>query len=259
MKIAVIGGSGRVGTHLVAELRRYGCSVVPVSRAQGVDIVTGEGLGAALAEAGVVIDVSNVRSLDGAGAPDFFETAGRNLVTAARQAGVRCHIVLSIVGVERLLASDYFRAKQRQEDMVRASGTPFTIVRATQFFDFIADVVQRGTAAEIPIAPALVQPIAARDVADALVDILFDRPSADCIEIAGPERLRLDTIATEIATAHEDGRRIVADPGARYFGARITERTLLPETGARIGALRFDDWLRDSLIPVSPAAASPWP
>lgn len=255
MKIVVIGGSGRIGERLVRNLRQEDCRVFEASPSYGVDAVTGQGLAEALAEAEIVVDVSNSPSLEGPAALRFFETAGRNLAAAGRAAGVRHHIALSIVGVDRLLAGEYFRAKQLQEDIVRASGIPFTILRSTQFFEFISDVVQEGTARDIPISPALAQPIAGEDVADMLADAVFSDPFNAAVEIAGPEQFRLDQIATEIATAHEDGRRVVADVHARYFGAELEERSLLPGPDARIAAQRFDDWLRDSLQPAGRTVA----
>ncbi|WP_216352883.1 SDR family oxidoreductase [Sphingomonas sp. LM7] len=195
------------------------------------------------------MDVSNAPSLDGPAALRFFETSGHNLLSAARAAGVRHHIALSIVGVDGLLASAYFRAKKIQETLIEASGTPFTILRSTQFFEFISAAVQDGTAHEIPISPALVQPIAGDDVADMLADAVFSDPFNAALEIAGPEQFRLDEIAGKIATAYEDGRRVVADIDARYFGAVLGKRSLLPGPDARISALRFDDWVRDSLQP----------
>ncbi|MDP5277457.1 NAD(P)H-binding protein [Sphingomonas sp. DG1-23] len=255
MKIVVIGGSGRIGERLVRNLRQEDCRVFEASPSYGVDAVTGQGLAEALAEAEIVVDVSNSPSLEGPAALRFFEAAGRNLAAVGRAAGVRHHIALSIVGVDRLLAGEYFRAKQLQEDIVRGSGIPFTILRSTQFFEFISDVVQEGTARDIPISPALAQPIAGEDVADMLADVVFSDPFNAAIEIAGPEQFRLDQIATEIATAHEDGRRVVADVHARYFGLELEERSLLPGPDARIAAQRFDDWLRDSLQPAGRAAA----
>lgn len=249
MKIVVIGGSGRIGEKLVRNLRQEDCRVFEASPSYGVDAVTGAGLAEALADAEIVVDVSNSPSLEGAAAMRFFGVAGRNLLAAGRAAGVRHHIVLSIVGLDRLLAGDYFRAKELQEDLVKESGLPFTIVRSTQFFEFISDVVQEGTAREIPISPALAQPIAGEDVADTLADAVFSDPFDAVIEVAGPEQFRLDAIATEIATAHEDGRRVVTDVHARYFGAELEERSLLPGPHARIAPQRFDDWLRDSLRP----------
>lgn len=255
MKIVVVGGSGRVGSKLVDDLRQVDCRVFAASPTYGVDTVTGRGLGEALAEADVVVDVTNTPSLDGDAPLRFFEASGRNLLAAARAAGVRRHIALSIIGADGLQTSPYFRAKKIQEEMIAASGLPFTIVRSTQFFEFIRDVVQAGTAREIPISPALVQPIAVEDVADTLADAVFGDPVGGMIEVAGPEQFRMDAVATEIATAFEDIRRVVADRHARYFGAELEERSLLPGPDARIAALRFDDWLRRSLQPAWALAA----
>lgn len=249
MKVVVIGGSGRIGEKLVRNLRQEDLRVLEASPTFGVNTMTRAGLDHALEGAEIVVDASNAPSRDGAAALRFFETSGRNLVAAGRAAGVRHHIVLSIVGVDGLLVSDYFQAKKIQEDLVAASGMPFTILRSTQFFEFIRDVVQDGTAAEIPISPALVQPIAGEDIADTLADAVFSDPFDGVLEVAGPEQFRLDEVATEIATAYEDSRQIVPDIKARYFGAELGERSLLPGPAARIASLRFDDWLRDSLQP----------
>lgn len=257
MKIVVIGGSGRIGEKLVRNLRQEDLRVFEASPSFGVDTVTGAGLAEALAEAEIVVDVSNAPSFEGDAALRFFETSGLNLVAAGRAAGVRHHIVLSIVGLDGLLDGSYFRAKKIQEDIVRASGIPFTIVRSTQFFEFIADVVQEGSAGEIPISPALAQPIAGEDVADMLADAVFSDPFDAMIEVAGPERLRLDEIATDIATAHEDGRRVVPDPRARYFGVELGERSLLPGPDARLTRGKFDDWLRNSLRPLRVSVPAP--
>ncbi|MBC9032896.1 NAD(P)H-binding protein [Sphingomonas sp. JC676] len=249
MKIVVIGGTGRIGEKLVSNLRQEDCRVFAASPTVGVDTVTEVGLAEALTDAEIVVDVSNSPSLDGADAMRFFEISGRNLLAAGRAAGVRHHIALSIVGIDGLLSIGYFRAKKIQEDLIKASGIPFTILRSTQFFEFIRDVVQDGTAREIPISPALVQPIAGEDIADALADAVFSDAFNATLEIAGPEQFHLDYVATEIATAFEDGRHVVADVHARYFGAELTERALLPGPDARIASLRFEDWLRNSLQP----------
>jgi uncharacterized protein YbjT (DUF2867 family) len=249
MKIVVIGSSGRIGRRLVKALRQEDCRVLEASPTHGVDAVTGTGLAQAMVDAEIVVDVSNSPALNGAAALRFFDTASRNLLSAGRAAGVRHHIALSIVGVDRLVSNDYFRAKKRQEDLVKASGIPFAILRSTQFFEFISDVVQEGTARDIAISPALAQPVAAEDVANMLADMVLSIPSNATLEIAGPEQFRLDQVATEIATAYEDGRRIVADIHARYFGAELEESSLLPGPDARIAPLRFDDWLRESLSP----------
>lgn len=249
MKVVVIGSSGRIGTRLVRNLRQEDLRVFEASRSTGVDTLTGAGLDEALEGAEVVVDVSNASPDDGTAALGFFETSSRNLIDAARRAGVQHHIVLSVVGTDALQASDYFRAKKLQEEMAAGSGMPFTILRSTQFFEFISDVVQDGTAREIPIAPAMVQPIAGENLADTLADTVFSDPFDTIIEVAGPDLLRLDEIAAEIATAHEDGRSVVPDIRARYFGAELEAVSLLPGPDARIATLRFDDWLRDSLQP----------
>jgi len=248
MKITVIGASGRIGEMLTRTLQRKDCEVVLASPTYGVDTVTGIGLAEALRDAGIVIDVSNSYSYAGDEAIRFFDTSCRNLMEIGRAAGVRHHIALSIVGLDRL-AIGYFQAKRIQEALIRQSGIPFTIVRSTQFFEFIRDLVQEGTAREIPISPALVQPIAGEDIAGALADAAFGDPLGAMVEIAGPEQFRLCDVATEIATAFEDGRSIVPDIHAPYFGAELAERTLLPGQDARIATVRFDDWFRDSLQP----------
>ncbi len=256
MKVVVVGGTGRIGRKLVGELRQQGCEVVAASPTFGIDVVTGVGLGEALAGSDVVVDVSNSPSLEGDAALRFFESAGRNLAAAEREAGVRHHLALSIVGADRLEDNVYFRAKLVQEALARTSGTAFTILRSTQFFEFISAVVQEGSQETIAISPALAQPIAARDVADTLAELVLADPLDGCLEVAGPEQLRLDEVASAIATAFEDTRRIVADVHARYFGAELEERSLLPGPGARIAALRFGDWLRDCLQ-LPPAVSRP--
>jgi uncharacterized protein YbjT (DUF2867 family) len=247
VKIVVIGASGRVGGKLVRALRRDGLTVRPASPSYGVNTVTGEGLDQALQDAAVVVDVSNSPSLEGAAALAFFEASGRRLLAAGKAAGVRHHIALSIVGTDGLQASGYFRAKKLQEELIRESGIPFSILRSTQFFEFIAGVVQDGEADDVAISPAPAQPVSALDVAEALVGLAAGEPLNRTVELAGPERFRLCDIATEVLTAYEDPRRIIADPRALYFGAALGERSLLPGGEARIGALRFEDWLRQTL------------
>lgn len=249
MKIVVIGGSGRIGRKLVSNLRQDDYRVLEASPSFGVDAVSGFGLDEALEGAEVMVDVSNSPTVDGDTALRFFETSGRRLSAAARAAGVRHHIGLSIVGTDRLQASGYFRAKKRQEDLIKASGLPFSILRSTQFFEFIAGVVQDGSADEVVISPACVQPIAGMDVAEVLADLATAEPINGVIEVAGPERFRLSDLAAEVLTAYEDGRRVVPDPSAPYFGATLDDGALLPGRAAHIAALRFEDWLRDSLQP----------
>ncbi|MBU1376194.1 MAG: SDR family oxidoreductase [Alphaproteobacteria bacterium] len=258
MKIVIIGGSGRIGRKLVFDLRQNDYRVLEASPSFGVDAISGFGLDEALEGAEVMVDVSNSPTLDGETALRFFDTAGLRLAAAARAAGIRHHVALSIVGTDRLQASGYFRAKKRQEDLIKASGLPFTILRSTQFFEFIAGVVQDGARAEVRISPACVQPISGLDVAEALADLATGAPLNDTIEVAGPERFRLSDLAVEVLTAYEDSRRVAPDPAATYFGATLEETSLLPGRNARIAALGFDDWLRSSLQP-TPVATEPAP
>jgi uncharacterized protein YbjT (DUF2867 family) len=255
MKSVVIGATGRTGEKLVRALRRDGFVVVEASPSRGVDTVTGRGLDQALDGAAIVIDVTNSPSPDGAAALRFFEASGRRLLAAAKAAGVGHHIALSIVGTDGLQASGYFRGKKIQEDLIRSSGIPYTILRSTQFFEFVADVVQAGEAGTVAMSPAVAQPISRIDVAEALAALAKGAPLNRIVEVAGPERFRLCDLATEVLTAYEDPRRIIADPSALYFGAELGEQSLLPGRGAAIGALRFEDWLRQSLQPSSHATA----
>lgn len=248
MKIVVIGGSGRIGEKLVYNLRQDDFMVLEASPTYGVDAFTGEGLEAALDGAQVVVDVSNSPSLDGPAALRFFEGAGRRILAAGKAAGVQHHIALSIVGTDGLQASGYFQAKKIQEDLIKASGIPYSLLRSTQFFEFVAGVVQDG-GAEVVISPALVQPVSALDVAEALADLATGAPLDRTVEVAGPERFRMSDLAAEVLTAYDDRRRIIADPHARYFGAELNDQSLLPGPDARIAALRFEDWLRQSLQP----------
>jgi uncharacterized protein YbjT (DUF2867 family) len=247
MKIVVVGGSGRIGRKVVFNLRKDRHGVLEASPSFGVDAVSGFGLDAALDGAGVLVDVSNSPRLEGEGALRFFEASGRRLTAAARAAGVGHRIVLSIVGTDRLLESPYFRAKKLQEDLVRASGMPFSILRSTQFFEFIAGIVQDGSTTDVPISPACVQPVSASAVAETLAGLATGPPLNGMVEVAGPERFRLTDLAAEVLTAYEDGRRIVPDPSAGYFGARLDEACLLPGSKARVSAPRLEDWLRASL------------
>jgi len=249
MTIVVIGATGRTGEKLVDTLRRGDLTVVEASPTRGVNTVTGEGLDQALRDATVVIDVSNSPSLEGSAALRFFEASGRRLLAAGKAAGVQHHIALSIVGTDGLQASDYFRAKKLQENLIKGSGIPYSILRSTQFFEFIADVVQSGEKDDVVISPALAQPVSRIDAAEALADLAQAAPLNDTVELAGPERFRLSDLATEVLCAYEDPRRIIADRHALYFGAELSDRSILPGGAARIGALRFEDWLRQRLQP----------
>ncbi|RYE51888.1 MAG: NmrA family transcriptional regulator [Hyphomicrobiales bacterium] len=256
MKIVVIGGSGRIGEKLVYNLRQDDFRVLEASPSFGVNTVTGEGLEAALTGANVVADVSNSPSLEGDAPLRFFETSGRNLLAAGRAAGVGHHIALSVVGTDRLTASSYFRAKKIQEDLIKASTLPYTILRSTPFFEVISAVAQEGTSSDVVISPAWVRPIAAEDLAQALADTATGDALNRTIEVAGPERFRFDYLATEVLTAYEDPRRIISDPHALYFGAELDDQSLEPGPAALIATLRFEDWLRDTLQPeaVAPRA-----
>jgi uncharacterized protein YbjT (DUF2867 family) len=244
MKIVVIGGSGLIGRKLVDRLRQRGHEVVAASPASGVDTLTGHGLPEALAGAEVVVDVANSPSFQDEAVLNFFRTSARNLLAEERNAGVRHHLALSVVGTDRLLESGYFRAKMAQEELIKAGNIPYTIVRSTQFFDFlggIADSSTNGTA--VRLSPAMVQPIASDDVADALAEFALGTPVNDTVEIAGPERLPLAELVRRFLRAKQDPRIIVEDADARYFGALLSDRTLVPGEGPRIGRTHFDGWL----------------
>jgi uncharacterized protein YbjT (DUF2867 family) len=234
---------------LVLKLRQDGCQVAAASPTYGVNTVTRQGLAAVIDGAEVVVDVTNSPSLEGEAAIRFFETSGRNLAAACEVAGVRHRVALSIVGTDGLQASGYFRAKKIQEDLLKASSIPHTILRSTQFFEFIAGVVQTGGHDDVPVSPALVQPIAVMNVAETLAAIATGDPLNRTTEVAGPERFRLDELTTEVLTAYEDPRCVISDVHAPYFGAELEERSLLPGDDARIADLRFQDWLRQSLQP----------
>ncbi|MGE7414093.1 SDR family oxidoreductase [Methylobacterium tarhaniae] len=250
MKIVVIGGSGLIGRQLTADLQRLGHEAVPASPSTGVNTLTGEGLAEILAGAAVVVDVANAPSFEDAAVLDFFERSGRNLLAAARQAGVTHAIALSIVGADRAEGNGYFRAKVAQERLIAASGLPHTIVRATQFFEFVATIAEASaTEGRIVVPDADFQPIAAADVAAALAAVAVAAPADGTIEIAGPERLPFrDFVARRIA-ASGDHREVSADRTARYFGARLEKGTLVPadEAAARLGPTRFETWLQAQL------------
>jgi uncharacterized protein YbjT (DUF2867 family) len=247
MKIVVIGGSGLIGTNLVDRLRRKGHEVVAASPKSGVNTITGEGLAAALAGAEVVVDVANSPSFEDKAVLDFFETSGRHLLAAEAVAGVRHHLALSVVGADRLAESGYLRAKVAQERLIKASGIPHTILRATQFFEFIAPIADAATQGnEIRLSPALLQPIAADDVAAALADLAVGPPLNDIVEVAGPDACPLDQLARKRLSVRGDRRQVIADVHARYFGAKLNDRSLTPGDHPRLGSIRFDDWLRTS-------------
>jgi uncharacterized protein YbjT (DUF2867 family) len=256
MKIVVIGGSGQIGEKLVANLRQADFRVLAASPSFGVNTITGKGLAEALEDAEVVVDVSNSPSLEGDAPLRFFETSGRNLLSASREAGVEHLIALSVVGADELVASSYFRAKKLQEDLIKASLLPYTIVRSTPFFEVISAIAQQGALHEVVISSALTQPIAAVDLAQSLADVATNEPLGRTVEVAGPERFRLDYLATEVLTAFEDSRSIIVNPHAPYFGAELGERSLLPRGVPRLGGVRFEDWLRDTLQSIGTSAGT---
>jgi uncharacterized protein YbjT (DUF2867 family) len=249
MKIVVIGGSGLIGTKVVNILRQNGHEVVAASPKSGVNTLTREGLAEALSGTQVVVDVANSPSFEAKAALEFFETSGRNLLAAGAAAGVGHHVALSVVGTEHLLESGYFPAKLAQEKLIKASGIPYTILRATQFFEFVGAIVQSGTDRDvIRLSPALLQPIASDDVAAALADLAVAPPVNGMVEVAGPEPLPLDKLARQFLAANGDSRQVIADVHARYFGAAINDRSLTPGEHPRLGPTRFEDWLSHSLV-----------
>ena len=244
MKIVVIGGSGLIGSNVVNRLRLNGHETVAASPSKGVNALTGQGLAEALAGAQVVIDVANSPSFEDAAVMDFFQTSSRNLLAAEAAAGVEHHLALSIVGAERLPLSGYFRAKVAQETLIKASKIPYTLLRATQFFEFIEGIVESGVDGDtIRLSPALIQPIAADDVAAVLADLAVGAPLNGVVEVAGPDRFPLDELARKFLAARSDKRLVSADVHAAYYGNELNDRSLVAGGDARIGATRFNNWL----------------
>jgi uncharacterized protein YbjT (DUF2867 family) len=243
MKIVVIGGTGLIGSKAVKDLRARGHEVIAASPASGVNTMTGEGLNEALAGANVVADLANSPSFEDAAVLEFFERSGRNLFAAEIAAGVQHHVALSVVGTDRLAQSGYFRAKIAQEKLIRESGVPYTLVRSTQFFEFLGGIVQSGGDGDtIRLSPAFFQPIASDDVAAAVAEYAVGEPLNGIVEIAGPERVRLAGMVQRFLRANHDSRKAVEDAGARYFGAELQEDTLVPGANPRLGAMNFDAW-----------------
>ncbi len=256
MKLVVIGGTGLIGSKLVATLREHGHEALAAAPNTGVNTITGEGLADALRGATVVVDVSNSPSLEVAAAMEFFTTATRHILDAAAAAGVTHYVALSVVGTERLSESGYFRAKTAQEELVKASSIPYSIVHATQFFEFVKNIAADATDGNtVRVAPVLIQPMAADDVAKAVGRIAVAAPSNGVVEVAGPEQFRLDALIRLALEARSDPREVVVDPQSRYFGALLAERTLVPAAGARLGEVRFKDWLEQT-APAAAAAAT---
>jgi uncharacterized protein YbjT (DUF2867 family) len=247
MKIVVIGGTGLIGSKTVAILRQGGHEVIAASPNSGVNTITGEGLKEALAGAQVVIDLANSPSFEDKAVLEFFQTSGRNLLAAETAADVRHHVALSIVGTDRSPDNGYFRAKVAQEKLIEGSGIPYTIIRSTQFMEFLGGIAASGTDGnKVRISPGLFQPIAADDVAAVVAEVAVAAPRNGKVEIAGPERAPFNDIVARYLKAIGDPREVVRDPEARYFGSRVEERSLVPLGEARLGRIGFEEWLRRS-------------
>lgn len=256
MKIVIIGGTGLIGSRVVEKLREHGHEAVPASPDTGVNTLTGEGLDQALAGAEVVIDVSNSPSFEDAAVLDFFRTSTGNILAAERKTGVRHHVALSVVGADRMGESGYMRAKVAQEQLIRESGIPWSIVRATQFFEFVPRIADGMTVGnEVRVPPVLFQPMAAEDVARAVAKVSVGTPVNGVVEVGGPRQFRFDELIRRALAARQDPRQVVADPGARYFGAVLAERTLVPGDGARLGEVTLEMYVRQKAAAAEPAAA----
>jgi len=258
MKIVVIGGTGLIGSRLVRKLSEGGHETVAAAPSSGVNSITGEGLAGALKGASAVVDVTNSPSWEDAAVLKFFETSTRNLLAAGAAAGVKHYVALSVVGTDRLLESGFFRAKLAQEKLIQASSMPYTIVRATQFFEFvkaIADYSTEGNQVRLP--SALIQPMAADDVAGALGRIVTNPPVKGMVEIGGPETFHLDELARRALAAFQDPREVILDPRGRYYGISVSERSLVPDDGAQLGTTRFADWLTQAAKPAAKAGGKP--
>ena len=249
MKIVVIGGTGRIGSQVVNKLRAVGCEAIPAAPETGVDTLTGKGLPEALAGADVVVDVSNSPSFEDVAVLNFFRTSTGNLLAAGAAAGVKHHVVLSVVGTDRMSESGYMRAKVVQETLIRGSSIPFSIVHATQFFEFAKGIADSATDhSTVRVPNAFIQPIAAEEVAAAVAKVAVGSPVNGIVEVGGPEAMRMEEFVRRDLQARGDAREVVADRDARYFGAKLEERTLLPGEGAILGVIHFDEWLAGGVI-----------
>jgi uncharacterized protein YbjT (DUF2867 family) len=249
MRVVVIGGTGLIGSKLVTKLAEHGHEAVAASPNTGVNTLTGEGLAEAMEGTDVVVDVSNSPSFEADAVLSFFENSTKNLLEAEGQAGVGHHVALSVVGTERLTESGYFRGKIAQENLINESSIPYSIVRATQFFEFVKGIADEATDGNtIRLAPVLIQPMAADDVAGAVGRTAVGPPVNGIVEVAGPEQFRLDDLIKVALKERKDSREVVADPEARYFGALLSERTLVPDEGATLGEIRFEAWLAQTLV-----------
>jgi uncharacterized protein YbjT (DUF2867 family) len=245
MKIVVIGGSGLIGKKVVNNLRQRGYEVVAASPSSGVNTVTGEGLAEVLAGAQVVVDVANAPVWEDKAVLEFFEKSGRNLLAAEEVAGVGHHVALSVVGTDRLLASGYFRAKMAQENLIKTSPIPYTIVRATQFFEFVGGIAQSATEGQtVRLPSAMMQPIVSDDVAAVVADVAVEEPLNGTIDLAGPEPIRMDELVRKYLSANHDVRTVTTDAHARYYGVEVNDQSLTPGDHPRLGKTRFEDWLQ---------------
>jgi uncharacterized protein YbjT (DUF2867 family) len=247
MKIVVIGGTGLIGSRTVSILRKAGHDVLAASPKNGINSISGEGLKAAMAGDDVVVDLANSPSFENTAVLDFFETSGRNLLAAAKAAGVKHHVALSIVGTDRTPDNGYFVAKVAQEKLIKAAGIPYTIVRATQFLEFLGAIAESSVDGNvIKVSPGAFQPIAADDVARLVADAALASPKNDIVEIAGPERAPFNEIIARYLKAVGDSRQVVRDPAARYWGGLVDDRSLVPSGEARLGRITLDEWVRRS-------------
>lgn len=248
MKIVVIGGSGLIGKKLVHKLRERGHQVVAASPSTGVNTITGEGLAQALVGAQVVVDVANAPSWEDQAVLAFFETSSRNLLAAEATAGVGHHVALSVVGSDRLPENGYYRAKVAQENLIKTAKVPYTILRATQFFEFVGSIAQgAGDGQPVRLSPAFLQPIWSDDVAAALADVTLEAPVNGTIEVAGPEKIRLDELVRRFLRANKDTRQVITDAHALFYGSELDDQSLIPGDNARIAPTRFEDWLSRSV------------
>jgi uncharacterized protein YbjT (DUF2867 family) len=247
MKIVVIGGTGLIGSKVVTKLREHGHDPVAAAPNTGVNTLTGEGLKEALKGASVVVDVTNAPSWEDTAVMNFFETSTRNLLAHEAEAGLQHHVALSVVGTDRMLDSGYFRAKLAQENLIKAGSIPYTIVRATQFFEFVKGISDFSTVGDtVHLPPALIQPMAAEDVAGLIAEVAIGPPVQGMLEIGGPEKFRLDELVRQALGAWNDRRVVVADPNSTYYGVKVSDKTLVPEDDAQLGKTRFATWLSQS-------------